>query len=92
MLCRQPEVQVANGKLSISPTQGPVGAKAMLRGEGFPANSTLDLFWKTYVGSRVSGNGFGPQESSIAKVKVGNDGKIEFSADGSAGPGRGTWD
>ncbi len=72
------EVHVANGKLSISPTQGPVGAKAMLRGEGFPANSTLDLFWQTYVGSRVSGNGFGPQENSIAKVKVGSDGKIEF--------------
>jgi hypothetical protein len=72
------EVHVANGKLSISPTQGPVGTKAMLRGEGFPANSTLDLFWQTYVGNRVSGNGFGPQENSIAKVKVGSDGKIEF--------------
>jgi len=72
------EVHVANGKLSISPIQGPVDTKAMLRGEGFPANSTLDLFWQTYVGSRVSGNGFGPQENLIAKVKVGNDGKIEF--------------
>ena len=47
------EVHVANGKLSVSPTQGPVDTKAMLRGEGFPANSTLDLFWQTYVGSRV---------------------------------------
>jgi len=74
----EPEVHVANGKLTISPTQGPVGAKATLRGEGFPPGSTLDLFWKTYVGSRVSGNGFGPQESSIAKVKVGSDGKIEY--------------
>ena len=73
-----PEVFVANGKLSFGPTQGPVGAQATLRGEGFPANSTLDLFWQTYVGSRVSGNGFGPQENAIAKVKVGSDGKIEF--------------
>ena len=72
------EVHVANGKLSVSPTQGPVDTKAMLRGEGFPANSTLDLFWQTYVGSRVSGNGFGPRENSIAKVKVGSDGKIDF--------------
>ena len=78
MLCRTAEVHVANGKLSVSPTQGPVGTKAMLRGEGFPANSTLDLFWQTYIGSRVSGNGFGPQENSIAKVKVGSDGKIDF--------------
>ena len=74
----EPEVHVPNAKLSVSPTQGPVGAKATLRGEGLPANSTLDLFWQTYVGSRVSGNGFGPQENAIAKVKVGSDGKIEF--------------
>jgi hypothetical protein len=74
----EPEVLVANGKLRVSPIQGPVGAKAMLRGEGFPAESTLDLFWQTYVGSRVSGNGFAPQEKLIAKVNVGKDGKIDF--------------
>ena len=72
------EIHVANGKLSVSPSQGPVGAQTMLRGEGFPADTTLDLFWQTYVGSRVSGNGFAPQEKQIAKVKVGSDGKIEF--------------
>ena len=74
----EPEVFVANGKLSLGPIQGPVGAQARLHGEGFPANSTLDLFWQTYVGNRVGGNGFAPQEKLIAKVKVGNDGKIEF--------------
>ena len=73
----EPEVHVANGKLSLSPVQGPSGSEAVLRGEGFPANSTLDLFWQTYVGSRVSGNGFAPQEKLIASVKVGKDGKIE---------------
>jgi len=72
------EVHVANGKLGLSPIQGPVGAETILRGEGFPANSTLDLFWQTYVGNRVGGNGFEPQEKLIAKVKVGKDGKIEF--------------
>lgn len=72
------EALVPNGKLSLSPTQGPVDSEATLRGEGFPAGSTLDLVWQTYVGSRVSGNGFGPQEKPIAKVKVGEDGKIEF--------------
>jgi hypothetical protein len=72
------EIHVANGKLAVSPTQGRVGEHAMLRGEGFPANSTLELFWQTYSGSRVSGNGFAPQEKSIAKIKVGSNGKIEF--------------
>jgi hypothetical protein len=73
-----PEVHVANGKLSLSPMQGPPGAAVVMRGEGFPADSTLELFWQTYVGSRVSGNGFAPQEKPIAKVKVGKDGKIEL--------------
>jgi hypothetical protein len=73
-----PEIKVANGKLSVSPSQGIVGAQAVLRGDGFPAGATLDLFWQTYVGSRVSGNGFSPHEKEIAKVKVGSDGKLEF--------------
>ncbi len=73
-----PEVHVANGKLSLTPMQGRTGTEAVLRAEGFPAGTTLDLFWQTYVGSRVSGNGFAPQEKPIAKVKVGMDGKIEF--------------
>ena len=72
------EVHVANGKLSLSPAQGPVGSEAMLRGQGFPARANLDLVWQTYAGSRVSGNGFAPEEKRIARVKVGNDGTIEF--------------
>jgi hypothetical protein len=74
-----PEVQLANAKISLSPTQGPVGTRAVLRGEGFAANSTLDLVWQSYVGNRVSGSGFAPQEKSIEKVMVGSDGKIEFA-------------
>jgi hypothetical protein len=72
------EIHVTNAKLSVSPTQGTVGTQVVLRGAGFPADSTLDLVWQTYVGSRVSGNGFAPQEKSIAKVKVASDGKIDF--------------
>jgi hypothetical protein len=72
------EIHVTNGKLSLSPTQGPVGTRAVLRGEGFPGLTTLDLVWETYVGSRVSGNGFSPQQKPIAKVKVGRSGVIEF--------------
>lgn len=72
------EVHVADAKLSLSPTQGPVGSQTTLRGQGFPARAELDLVWQTYVGSRVSGNGFSPQEKVIAKVKVGTDGSFEF--------------
>ena len=72
------EIQIPNAKLSIKPAQGPVGTHARLTGEGFPANSTLDLYWQSYVGSRVSGNGYAPQQNAIGKVEVGKDGRIDF--------------
>ena len=74
----QTEVKVAGARLALAPTQGPVGTRAMLRGEGFPPNSTLQLAWQTSAGSRVSGLGFEPQENAIAQVKVGSDGKIDW--------------
>jgi len=72
------EVQIANARLVLSPTQGPVGTRAMLRGEGFAGVGALQLVWQTFAGSRVSGNGFEPRESVIAEVKVGSNGQIEF--------------
>src|SRR5262245_5568444 len=75
------EVQIANAKLSISPTQGPVGTRAMLRGEGFKGVGPLQLVWQTFVGSRVSGNGFEPRENVLGEVKVGSDGQIELPVD-----------
>src|SRR6059036_1189494 len=72
------EIHVPNAKLSVKPSQGPVGSRTMLIGEGFPANATLDLYWRTFVGSRVSGNGYAPQENVIGKIKVASDGRIEF--------------
>jgi hypothetical protein len=73
-----PEIHVPNGRLNITPTQGPVGSRAILRGEGFPAGATLDLIWQTYGGSRVSGNGFSAQEKPVGQVKIEKDGRIEF--------------
>jgi hypothetical protein len=72
------EVQVANARLSLSPSQGRVGTRAMLRGEGFAGLGALQLVWQTFVGSRVSGTGFEPRENVIAEVKVESDGRIEF--------------
>ena len=71
------EIQIPNAKLSLQPSQGPVGTHAKLTGEGFPS-STLDVYWQSYVGSRVSGNGYAPQQTAIGKVEVANDGRIEF--------------
>jgi hypothetical protein len=70
-------VFVDNATLSLDATQGPVGARTTLRGAGFPANTSLQLAWQTSVGSRVSGNGFEPQEKEFGTVKVGADGRID---------------
>jgi hypothetical protein len=72
------EVQIANASLTLTPAQGPVGSKAMLRAEGFPKGASLKLVWQTYVGSRVSGNGFESTDKPIGDVKVGSDGRIEI--------------
>jgi hypothetical protein len=78
---RQPipktELHVSGAKLVLTPTQGPVGTKAVLKGEGFSGGTMLQLVWQTYVGSRVSGNGFEPMENPLGTVQVGADGRID---------------
>ncbi len=72
------EVQISDAAIAVSPTQGPVGSEAVLRGEGFPSSATLQLVWGTFVGNRVSGEGFAPRENALGEVQVGNDGRIEI--------------
>ncbi len=74
----QTEVKIAGATLALAPTQGPVGTHTMLRGEGFARNSSLELAWQTFVGSRVSGSGFEPEEKNVAQIKVGSDGRFEW--------------
>jgi hypothetical protein len=80
---RQPipatEVDVANATFALSSTQGPVGSRVTMRGTGFPAGATLGVVWQTYVGNRVSGEGFEPRDTPLqdVKVKVGGDGRLE---------------
>jgi hypothetical protein len=68
----------AGPTLALMPAQGPVGTRAMLRGQGFPHDASLQLTWETYVGSRVSGNGFTPEENVIGQVKVDSGGRLEW--------------
>jgi hypothetical protein len=74
----RPEVYLPHAKLSVTPEQGPTGTHATLVGEGFSPDSPLELYWQTYSGSRVSGNGFAPQQTALGTLKVANDGRIQF--------------
>jgi hypothetical protein len=80
---RQPipstEVSLPGAVLTLQPSQGPVGTRAALRGTGFPAGARLQLAWGTAVGSRVSGNGFTPEEKALQDITVGSDGHVDSS-------------
>jgi hypothetical protein len=65
-------------RVKLHPTQGPVGSRAVLTGDGFKPGEQLQLQWGTFVGSRVSGNGFAPQDTSLGEVQAGSDGRIEW--------------
>lgn len=71
------EVLKAGVQLSLSPAQGPVATAAVLRGEGFTPGKAMRLVWETSVGSRVSGDGFTPQEDEIGEVKADAAGRID---------------
>jgi hypothetical protein len=67
----------AGAKFSISPTQGQVQTQATLRGDGLPANTSASLVWETWVGSRVSGNGFEPKQTELGQVKIDAQGHLD---------------
>jgi hypothetical protein len=62
--------------VSLAPTQGPIGTRAALSGAGFAPGSTMQLVWETSVGSRVSGEGFTPEENELGTVKADAAGRI----------------
>jgi hypothetical protein len=72
-----PDIGVTGGRLSFTPAQGPVQTRAVLTGGGFPAHTPVSLIWGTQAGSRVSGNGFAPEEHELAKLVVGADGHLD---------------
>ncbi|HMF97633.1 MAG TPA: hypothetical protein VKE96_25215 [Vicinamibacterales bacterium] len=64
-------------RLALTPTQGPVGTRAVLRGDGFAAGTSVQLVWETAVGSRVSDAGFTPQENVIGAITTDASGRFE---------------
>src|SRR5262249_22507530 len=73
----KPELKKAGADISIMPTQGPVGAHAVLKGRGFSPGAAMRLAWETSVGSRVSGEGFTAQENPIGEVSADANGRVD---------------
>lgn len=60
----------AGARVTLTPSQGPVGTRVALKGEGLPLGAPLRLVWETAVGSRVTDAGFTRQENDLGAVKV----------------------
>ncbi len=71
------ELSVAGVRLMLTPTQGPVGMRAVLSGEGFAPDAPMRLVWETAVGSRVTDAGFTPRESAIGDITADASGRVE---------------
>ena len=74
-----PKSDVSNtgARLTLTPTEGPVGTSAVLKGEGFPPDAPMRLVWETAVGSRVTDAGFTPQDNEIGEIKADAAGRID---------------
>jgi hypothetical protein len=71
------ESSTAGVRLSLSPAQGAVGTRAVLKGDGFASSATLRLVWETAVGSRVTDAGFTPQDNAIGEIVTDAGGRFE---------------
>ena len=71
------EVQRVGLQVSLAPSQGPVDTRALLKGEGFNPGAKMRLVWETFAGSRVSGDGFAPQEKEIGAVAADASGRLD---------------
>jgi len=70
------ELTTSGTQFSLTPTQGPVGTRVALRGEGFAPGAAMRVVWDTSVGSRVSGEGFEPKEDDLAEVRADARGRL----------------
>src|SRR6185369_3827988 len=71
------DVSAAGARLTLAPPQGPVGTRAVLKGEGFAPGASMRLVWETAVGSRVTDAGFTPQGNDLGEIKTDMYGRID---------------
>src|SRR5262249_18130486 len=69
----------SGARVALTPTQGPVGTRAVMKGEGFAAGTTLRLVWETFTGSRVTAAGFTTEEKEIAAITADANGRVEHT-------------
>jgi hypothetical protein len=73
------ELTTTGTQFSLTPTQGPVGTRVALKGEGFAPGAAMRVVWDTSVGSRVSGEGFEPKEDDLGEVRADASGRVDLA-------------
>jgi hypothetical protein len=63
----QPAVAAAPA-LRTDFASGPAGSPIALRGSGFAPDAAIALTWETYVGNRLSGNGWSTEEHPLTTI------------------------
>ena len=64
--------------VTLDKEDGTVGEPVKMSAEGLPANADAELIWNTMRGSRVSGNGFAEETTTLATVKTNDNGKLNY--------------
>jgi hypothetical protein len=70
------------GRLTVTPERGPAGTPLKVTGEGFPADSELELVWRTVTGrwkvtiAEYHGREYTPVAYRISRVTSDRDGRI----------------
>lgn len=74
-----PDLENQDGvEISLDKEEGVVGESNTLHASGLPADQEIDIIWNTMVGSRVSGNGFDEQNSTLATIAADADGNLTY--------------
>jgi hypothetical protein len=72
-----PKPEATAARATLTPTQGPVGTRAVLKGEGFAPGAPMRLVWETFAGSRVTEAGFTSEEQELGEITADANGRIE---------------
>lgn len=67
-----------NVTVDLSITEGIVGEPVTLTASRLPSETEVELIFNTMRGSRVSGNGFGEEKTSLGKAITDNEGKLSY--------------
>ncbi|KOS68553.1 hypothetical protein AEA09_08310 [Lysinibacillus contaminans] len=65
-------------KVALSVDEGIVGDPVKLTSTGLPKDTEVELVWNTMKGSRVSGNGFAEEVTSLDKIKTDATGNLDY--------------